>query len=183
MSTQSDVSLPENIQLAEKGHNLKCMHVDQINFALILSGKLDKPLILEILPWSVRDYKAFDSIKEQYNICECIIIADRGLASYKMPRKKGICLIVTIRLNFDLEAFGMKRDRSFIFNNRGINADVRDPSGKYLYMYEDTTLRAEEKTNMIRKIENGEKKWKSLIDERDNVRKLAILSKLGADLK
>ena len=139
----------------EKGHNLERMHMDQINFALILSGKRDKPLILEILPWSVRDYKAFNSIMEQYDICECIIIADRGLASYEMPRKKGIYLIVMIRLNFDVVDFGMKSDRSFIFNTKRINTDVMDLGRKYLYMYEDTSLRAEEKTNMIRKIENG----------------------------
>ena len=39
VSTQTDASLPENIQLAEKGHNLKRMHMDQINFVLIPSGK------------------------------------------------------------------------------------------------------------------------------------------------
>ena len=50
-------------------------------------------------------------------------------------------------------------------------------------MYEDTSLRADEETNMIRKIENDEKKQKNLIDERDKVRKSAILSNLGTDLK
>ena len=126
----------------------------------------------------MRDYKAFDSIMEQYDICECIIIADRGLASYEMPRKKGIYLIVTIRLNFGIMDFGMKRDRSFIFNNRGIKADVNNLGGKYLYMYEDTSLLREEKTHLIRKIENGDKKQKNLIDDRDNVRKITILGKL-----
>ena len=40
VSTQTDASLPENIQLAEKGHNLKRMHMDHINFVLIPLGKL-----------------------------------------------------------------------------------------------------------------------------------------------
>ena len=94
---------------------------------------------------------------EQYNIRECIIIADRGLASYEMPKRKGIYFIVAIRRNFDVVDFNMKLDRSFMFNNRGINSSVKDLGGKYLYMYEDTSLRAEEETNMIRKIEIGEK--------------------------
>ena len=173
----------ENIQLAEKGHNPKHMHMDQINFALIFSGKRHRPVILEILPGSVRDYKAFDSIMEQYDIHECIIIADRGLASYEMPRKKGIYLIVAIRRNFDIVDFGMDLDRSFIFNNRGINSGVKDLGGKYLYMYEDTSLRAEEETNMIRKIEIGEKKQKDLTDERDRLGKFAILSNMRSDPK
>ncbi|MCL5439428.1 MAG: transposase [Candidatus Thermoplasmatota archaeon] len=176
-------SRSENIQLAEKGHNPKHMHMDQINFALIFSGKRHRPVILEILPGSVRDYKAFDSIMEQYDIHECIIIADRGLASYEMPRKKGIYLIVAIRRNFDIVDFGMDLDRSFIFNNRGINSGVKDLGGKYLYMYEDTSLRAEEETNMIRKIEIGEKKQKDLTDERDRLGKFAILSNMRSDPK
>ena len=65
-------------------------------------------------PFVVRDYKAFDSIMEQYDIRECIIIADRGLASYEMPRKKGIYLIVAIRRNFDVD-LDIKLDRSFIY--------------------------------------------------------------------
>ncbi len=85
-------SRSENIQLAEKGHSPRHMHMDQINFALIVSGKRHRPVILEILPGSVRDYKAFDSIMELYDIHECIIIADRGLASYEMPRKRGACI-------------------------------------------------------------------------------------------
>ena len=45
-------------------------------------------------------------------------------------------------------------------------------------MYEDTSLRAEEETNMRRKIESGEMKQKDLIVERDKLGKFAILSNL-----
>ena len=110
-------SQSENINLAEKGHNPKHMQLDQINFALVFSGKRHKPVILEILPGSVRDYKAFDFIMERYDIRECIVIADRGLASYDMPLKKGIYLIVAIRRNFSIVDFNMDLDRSFIFRN------------------------------------------------------------------
>ena len=65
------------------------MRMDQVNFALIFSGKQHRPVILEILPGSVMNYKEFDSIMDHYDIRECIIIADRGLVSYEMPRKKG----------------------------------------------------------------------------------------------
>ena len=49
-------SRSENINLAEKGHNPKHLHIDQVNFALIFSGKRHIPVILEVLPGSVRDY-------------------------------------------------------------------------------------------------------------------------------
>jgi transposase len=172
-----------NINLTEKGHNPKHLHLDQINFALVFSGKRHRPVILEILPGSVRDYKAFDSIMERYDLRECIIIADRGLASYKMPAKKGIYLIVAIRRNFSIVDFNMDLDRSFIFRNRGINAGTKDLGDRILYMYEDTSLRAEEETNLIRKIESGEMSQKDLMEEKKKLGKFAILSNMRSDPK
>ena len=174
-------SQSENINLAEKGHNPRHLHLDQINFALVFSGKRHKPVILEVLPGSVRDYKAFDSIMERYDIRECIIIADRGLASYDMPRKKGIYLIVAVRRNFSIVDFNMNLDRSFIFRNRGINAGMKDLGDRILYMYEDTSLRAEEETNLIRKIESGEISQKDLMEEKKKLGKFAILSNMRSD--
>ena len=102
---------------------------------------------------------------ERYDIMECIIIADHGLASYNMPGKKGIYLIVAIRRNFRIVDFSMNLDRGFIFRNRGINAGMKDLGGKIFYMYEDTSLRAEE-TNLIRKIESGEISQKDFMEKR-----------------
>ena len=176
-------SKSENINLAEKGHNPKHLHLDQVNFALVFSGKRHKPVILEVLPGSVRDYKAFDHIMERYDIRECIIIADRGLASYEMPKRKGVFLVVAIKRNFRVMDFNMNLDRSFIYNKRGILSGMKDLGGKYLYMYEDTSMRAEEETNIIRKIEEGERKQSDLTDERIKLGKFAILSNLLSDPK
>ncbi len=65
----------------------------------------------------------------------------------------------------------------------GRNSSVKDLGGKYLYMYEDTSLRAEEETNLIRKIESGEKEQKDLIVERNRLGKFAILSNMRSDPK
>lgn len=176
-------SRSENINLAEKGHNPKHLHLDQINFALVFSGKRHKPVILEVLPGSVRDYKAFDTIMERYDIRECIIIADRGLASYDMPKKKGLFLVVAIKRNFKVMDFDMNLDRSFIYNKRGMLSGMKDLGGKFLYIYEDTSLRAEEETNIIRKIEEGELKQSDLTEERNKLGKFAILSNLRSDPK
>lgn len=176
-------SRSENINLAEKGHNPKHLHLDQINFALVFSGKRHKPVILEVLPGSVRDYKAFDSIMERYDIRECIIVADRGLATYDMPKRKGVYLVVAIKRNFRVMDFNMNLDRSFIYSRRGILSGMKDLGDKFLYMYEDTSLRAEEETSIIRKIEEGELKQNDLMDERNKLGKFAILSNLRSDPK
>ena len=56
----------------------------------------------------------------------------------------------------------MDLDRSFIFRNRGINAGMKDLGDRILYMYEGTSLRAEEETNLIRKLEGEEISQKDL---------------------
>jgi len=137
-------SQSENINIAEKGHSQKYLHLYHINFALVSSGRRHKPVILEILPRSVWDYKAFQSIMERYDLRECIIIADRGIASYHVPKKKGIYLIVAVRRNSSIVDFNMKLDRRFIFRNMGINAGMKGLCVEITYMYEDTSLRSEE---------------------------------------
>ena len=43
-------------------------------------------------------------------------------------------------------------------------------------MYEDTSLRVEEETNLIRKIESGEMPQEDLMEEKKKLGKFAILS-------
>ncbi|MCL4358796.1 MAG: transposase [Candidatus Thermoplasmatota archaeon] len=90
---------------------------------------------------------------------ECIIIADRGFASYEMPKRKGVYLIVAIKRN----------------------SDKREIDGKFLYMFEDTYMKTEEKTGIIRKIELGGKKQHDLDAEMPRLGKFSILSNMDAD--
>lgn len=76
----------------------------------------------------------------------------------RCQRRRGAYLIVAIRDNFNVADLTMHLDRSFIFSNRGINSDMKDLGDKYLYVDEEIYLRTEEETNMIRKIETGERK-------------------------
>ena len=72
-----------------------------------------------------------------------------------MPKKNGVYLIVAIRRNFNVVDFTTHLDGSFIFNNREISSGLKDLGDKFPHMCEDTTLMADEETNMIRKIGTG----------------------------
>ena len=174
-------SRSQNVNLAEKGYNHEHLNVDGIGFALIFSGKRHMPVILEPIPGSVRDMKAYDSIVDQYDLRRCIIVADRGLASYDMPKRKGIFFIVAIKRNFKIIDYSMKLDKSFIYRDRGINSGKKQIEGKFLYMYEDAMMRAEEETNLIKKIQGGTKTQKDLEDERPILGKFSILSNMDDD--
>lgn len=176
-------SRSENINLASRGYNPKSLNLDQINFALVFSRKKKKPIILEVLDGSVRDMKAYDFLIKEYDLRDCIIIADRGLASYEMPKRKGIYFIVAIRRDFDIIDYSMPLGRSFIYHNRGINSGKKAIDNRILYMFEDLSLKAEEETNIIRKIEEGIKAQKDLDDARSTLGKVSLLSNLDMDPK
>jgi len=88
----------------------------------------------------------------------CDIVAVRSLASYDMPEKKEVYLVLAIRRNFSIVDFDMHIDRSFIFCNRSIKVSMKEQGDKILHVYEDASLRAEEETNKIKKIEEGKAK-------------------------
>ncbi len=111
----------------------------------------------------------------------CIIVADRGLASYDMPKRKGIFFIVAIKRNFKIIDYSMKLGKSFIYRDRGINSGKKQIEGKFLYMYEDAMMRAEEETNLIKKIQGGTKTQKDLEDERPRLGKFSVLSNMDDD--
>ena len=174
-------SRSQNVNLAEKGYNHEHRNIDEIGFALIFSGKRHMPVILEPIPGSVRDMKAYDSTVDQYDLKSCIIVADRGPASYDMSKRKGTFFIVAIKRNFRIIDYSMKLDRSFIYRDRGINSGKKETGGKFLYMYEDAMMRAEEETNLIRKIQEGTKTQKDLDEERPELGKFSILSNMDDD--
>ncbi len=177
----SIVSRSQNVNLAEKGYNHEHRNLDEIGFALIFSGKRHMPVIMEPIPGSVRDMKAYDSIVDQYDMKSSVIVADRGLASYDIPKRKGIFFIVARKRNFRIVDCSMKLGRSFIYMDRGINSGKKEIEGKFLYMYEDTVMRAEEETSLIRKIGEGTKTQKDLDEEMPGLGKFSILSNMDGD--
>ena len=100
-----------------------------------------------------------------------------------MPKRKGIYFIVAIRRDFDVIDYDLPLERSFTYHNRGINGGKNAANGRILYMFEDLSLRAEEETNIIRKIEEGTKTQKDLNDARKTLGKVSLLSNLDADPK
>ncbi len=125
--------------------------------------------------------KAYDSLVDQYDLRRYIIVAYRGLASYDMPKRKGIFFIVTIKRNFKIIDYSMKLDKSFIYRDRGINSGKKQIEWKFMYIYEDAMMRAEEETTLIKKIQGGTKTQKDLEDARPILGRFSILSNMDDD--
>ncbi|EQD29094.1 transposase [mine drainage metagenome] len=98
-----------------------------------------------------------------------------------MPKRRDIFFIVAIKSNFKIIDYSMKLDKSFIYRDRGINSGKKQVDGKFVYMYEDTMMRVDEETNLIKKIREGTKTQKDLEEERPGLGKFSILSNMDDD--
>lgn len=174
-------SYSENLKLAEKGYNSEGLYLKQINFVLLLSQARRLPVMIKPLPGSVRDIKALKTAINEVFRRKCILVMDRGPASYivpKMLREKEVGFVLPLRRNFRIVDYDMPLMKSFIFMNRGINWGRKRIGESFLYMFEDVKLRAEEETNFIKHIREGKKKQPQLERERRKFGKISILSNL-----
>lgn len=121
-------SQSENLNLVDKSYNHEHLHLGQINFLLFFSGDSHLPLMLRPLNGSIKDIKALKSILDEVNLKDCILILDRGFASYKLPEElKNLkaSFILPLRRNFKIINYNMKLENSFIYRDRGIKWNVK----------------------------------------------------------
>jgi len=178
----SIVSYSENVALAEKGYKTDNLYLKQINFALIYSVENNLPVMIKAIPGSVRDINCFKNTIRSMDIKSCVVILDRGFASYdlaELMREKEIKFILPLRRNFKIIDYNLEMEGSFIYRDSGINWGKKSIGKSYIYLYEDVKLRAEEETTFIEMIENRKRARKDIIKERKKFGKIAILSNLN----
>src|SRR3989344_3791418 len=174
-------SQSENLNLVDKSYNHEHLHLGQINFLLFFSGDSHLPMMLRPLNGSIKDIKALKSILDEVNLKDCILILDRGFASYKLPKElKNLkaSFILPLRRNFKIINYNMKLENSFIYRDRGIKWNVKKVGKYYLYLCEDVKLRAEEDTHLLKLMKANKKSKEDYISESKKFGRIALLSDL-----
>lgn len=174
-------SRSENLKLAEKGYNHEHQYLNQINFLLFFSRDNHLPMMLRPLNGSVKDIKALKSVLDEVNLKKCIIILDRGFASYELPKElKNLksSFIMPLRRNFKIINYNMKLENSFIYRDRGIKWNIKKAGKYYLYLCEDVKLRAEEDTHFLKLMKENKKSKKDYQNESKKFGRIALFSDL-----
>lgn len=174
-------SRSENIRIAEKGYNPKHLHIKQISMVMLFSHSRKKPVLLKPVPGSLRDPKTFAAVAKDYSLRNCVIIADRGSSPGTFRKIKGMGFIVPLKSNSTITDYHLGIEKSFSYNNRGINASRKRIGEEILYMFEDTMLRYEQESNFIDLIAKGKRKQQDLTAMRSEFGKIPILSNLDLD--
>jgi len=175
-------SRSENLNLVEKGYNHEHMYLTQINFLLFFSMDKHLPLMLRPINGSIKDIKALKSIIDEVNLKKCILILDRGFASYKLPKdlsklKSGF--IMPLRRNFKKINYNLKMEKSFIYRERGIRWATKKFGNYTLYLFEDVQMKAEEEVQFIRLMGEGKKTKSDYAKEFKKFGRIALLSNLN----
>ena len=175
-------SRSENLNFAEKGHNPDHLYIRQVNMALFFDEKRKIPVMLKPMPGSIRDVKALRKAVEEAYLPSCVVVMDRGFASYdvaELLQENKMRFILPLRRNFKAADYDLQLKDAFVFRKRGIKWARYSFNGKFIYMYEDVILRAEEETT---KIALKEEENPKRLDER-RFGKIAILSNLDMNGK
>lgn len=174
----------ENLRLAEKGHNADHLYLKQINFVLFFSQDNKIPVMIKSLPGSVRDIKSLKTVLNEFNLISCIIILDRGFASYVLAdllEEKELNFILPLKRNFEIIDYEMPLESYFVYRKRGIKWGKKTVNGKILYFFEDVKMRAEEETVFISLMTEGKRLSSEFNDEKKKFGRITILSNIDED--
>lgn len=174
----------ENLRLAEKGHNADHLYLKQINFVLFFSQDNKIPVMIKSLPGSVRDIKSLKNVLKEFNLISCIVILDRGFASYVIAdlfEEKELNFILPLKRNFEIIDYEMPLESYFVYRKRGIKWGKKTVNGKILYLFEDVKMRAEEETLFITLMAEGKRQSSEFNYEKKKFGRIAILSNIDED--
>jgi len=147
-----------SISQAEKGYNKDKIQVPQINLALLCNAESGLPTMIRSLPGSLRDIRTLHNSISELDIRDKILILDRGFFSEEVMRflaGQEISYIIPARRNSNYYKTRIHLNEHLYYRERLIRCGRRKDGNKFLYMFEDQNLMAEENDTLYRKLDAG----------------------------
>ena len=145
-----------SISQAEKGYNKDKIQVPQINLALLCNADNGLPTMIRSLPGSVRDIKTLYNSLSEIDIRNKILILDRGFFSEDVLQfldGRKISYIIPTRRNSNYYKTRIHLNEHLYYRERLIRCGRRKEGNKFLYMFEDQHLMAEENNTLYQKLD------------------------------
>jgi transposase/uncharacterized protein (DUF2267 family) len=179
-------SYSRQLPLAEKGYNKDHLDILQVNFIMGFSIEKAVPVMMKVVPGSVREIKSFQEIIRYFIDRQVVLVLDRGYGSkelFGLMRRYKINFIISLQRGFRMIDFGTKMEGSFTYRDRGIKWGRKATEGGFVYLYEDVVMRAEQETGFIIDVEKGKKTKQQYEEEKEKFGKFALYSNLDMDGK
>lgn len=170
-----------SISQAEKGYNKDKIQVPQINLALLCNADSGLPTMIRSLPGSVRDIKTLYASISEIDIRNKILILDRGFFSEDVMQflsGREISYIIPARRNSNYYKIRIHLNGHLYYRERLIRCGRRKEGNKFLYMFEDQHLMAEENNTLYRKLDDEKITNQELKDKMKRSGRILLLSNL-----
>ena len=170
-----------SISQAEKGYNKDKIQVPQINLALLCNADSGLPTMIRSLPGSVRDIKTLYAFISEIDIRNKILILDRGFFSEDVMQflsSREISYIIPARRNSNYYKIRIHLNGHLYYRERLIRCGRRKEGNKFLYMFEDQHLMAEENNTLYRKLDDEKITNQELKDKMKRSGRILLISNL-----
>jgi hypothetical protein len=174
----------DEINLAEKGYNKDHVHLKQVNLALLCSADANLPTMIRALPGSVRDVASLYKSIEEMGVENKTLILDRGFFSEDVGdflQARKVKYVMPARRNSKLYEEGIKLTGHLFYHDRLIKYGRRKRGSRFLYLFEDVQLRAEEERNLYRLLDERKVDAKHIEETSKAWGNILILSNLDVD--
>lgn len=171
----------EEVGLAEKGYNKEHAHLKQINLALLCGAEEHMPTMIRALPGSVRDVASLAATVEEIGLAGRTLILDRGFfgeGQLNLLEQKKIQYVQPARRNSPFYKLKIEKQEHFFYRSRLIKCGRRKRGERFLYLFEDVKLRAEEETNLYRQMDDKNVEPEHLEETRRGWGNILIISNL-----
>lgn len=174
-------SYAEGMLSAVLGHNKNRLYLPQINLILLYSLDKQQPAYFRQIPGSVRDVSAIVKTVNEIPKDKFVMIGDKGFYSegnVKALKDNDIQYVIALKRNSTLINYakiqrGNRKDFDgyFLYNNRTIWYYARKLNNEAVITYLDQSLKAEEESDLGRRIQELENKERLTDKERDRLKK------------
>ena len=151
----SVISLSEGVISAMLGHDSDESNLPIVQLLLLFNMEEKEPSYYRILSGSITSVMSISSTMDESGISDVVLIGDTGFYSstnVKNLEEKGIHYILPLKSNSTLISYDMKMKRYFLYEDRPVWYTV-SPGKRNIYIFQDTSLRAEEEKDFLRREE------------------------------
>jgi transposase len=169
------------ISQAEKGYNKDKIHVPQVNLALLCNADNGLPTMIRSLPGSVKDIKTLYNSISEIDIRNKILILDRGFFSEDVLNfldGREVSYVIPARRNSSYYKTRVHLNEHLYYRERLIRCGRRKEGNKFLYVFEDQHLMAEENNTLYRMLDDEKITIQELKEKMKRSGRILLLSNL-----
>ncbi|MCL2608097.1 MAG: transposase [Methanomassiliicoccaceae archaeon] len=175
-------SASDGVSFAEKVYNADRDDSPQINIMMICTQDSGIPVMIRMMPGSVRDVKTICSTVKEMGRRDIIMVGDRGFYSeenLKVLEENGMKFIIPVKRNSSLYNVTNVNEYDFFeYRERLIRFGKIYHDGYWLYRFRDESMRAGEERTVFMKYKEGKLTKENAEEKKERMGQMLMVSNI-----